>query len=192
MTTLLIDNYDSFTYNLAQYLWELGATLKIIRNDELSIDELATVPFERLIVSPGPGTPNDAGISLPAIKRFGSTCPVLGVCLGHQCLGQLYGAAVERIPVPKHGKVSTIKHDGTGVFAGLSSPLRATRYHSLVVAEHSVDQEQLSITAWSEDDGYIMGLQHRSLPLYGVQFHPESLMSEYGHALLANFLKINH
>ena len=184
---LVIDNYDSFTYNLVQYLGELGATIRVRRNNEVTLDEINTMAPDQIVSSPGPGRPEDAGVSNDAIRVFGERgVPVLGVCLGHQCIGQLYGGDVARAPRVMHGKTSTITHDGTGVFTGLPNPITATRYHSLVVERDSVPAA-LTVTAESED-GLVMGLRHRELPIEGVQFHPESILTESGHALLRNFL----
>lgn len=184
---VVVDNYDSFVYNLVQYLGELGAEPVVHRHDEITIDELIAAEPDAVLVSPGPGRPEDAGISNAAIRVFGERgIPVLGVCLGHQCIGQLYGGEVVRAPRVMHGKTSQITHDGAGVFAGLPSPIVATRYHSLIVERDSVPDD-LVITAESED-GLVMGLRHRELPVEGVQFHPESILTESGHALLRNFL----
>jgi len=185
---LVIDNYDSFTYNLVQYLGELGAEMEVVRNDARDIDELVALKPERVVISPGPGTPDDAGVSLDVIRTLGATTPVLGVCLGHQAIGRAFGATVDRARTQMHGKTSTIRHDGRGVFAGLSNPFVATRYHSLVVLRHTVPPV-LEITAESED-GEIMGLRHRELPVEGVQFHPESILTTEGKDLLRNFLAV--
>jgi anthranilate synthase component II len=186
---VVIDNYDSFVYNLVQYLGELGAEPIVHRHDDLGLDELRALEPDAVLVSPGPGRPEDAGVSNDAIRAFGEHgVPVLGVCLGHQCLGQVYGGRVERAPHVMHGKTSEITHDGEGVFAGVPSPFTATRYHSLVVARDSVP-DVLEITAESED-GLVMGLRHRELPIEGVQFHPESILTESGHELLRNFLRV--
>jgi anthranilate synthase/aminodeoxychorismate synthase-like glutamine amidotransferase len=184
---LVIDNYDSFTYNLVQYLGELGAEMRVVRNDAITVDEVATMRPERIVISPGPGTPDDAGVSLDVIRRFGATTPILGVCLGHQSIGQAYGATVARARTQMHGKTSEIRHQDGGVFKGLSNPFTATRYHSLVVLKDTVTPD-LEVTAWSED-GEIMGLRHRQHPVQGVQFHPESILTLEGKKLLANFLK---
>ena len=184
---LIIDNYDSFTYNLVQYLGELGAEMRVVRNDAVSVDDVVAMHPERIVISPGPGTPNDAGISLDVIRRLGATTPLLGVCLGHQSIGQAYGATVARARTQMHGKTSEIRHESSGVFAGLSNPFTATRYHSLVVLKDTVTPD-LEITAWSED-GEIMGLRHRHHPVQGVQFHPESILTLEGKKLLANFLR---
>jgi anthranilate synthase/aminodeoxychorismate synthase-like glutamine amidotransferase len=184
---LVIDNYDSFVYNLVQYLGELGAEPVVHRHDAVTLDEMEALAPDAVLVSPGPGRPEDAGLSNAAIEHFGTRgVPVLGVCLGHQCIGQLYGGSVVRAPRVMHGKTSEITHRGAGVFAGLPSPLTATRYHSLIVARDSVPDE-LEITAES-DDGLVMGLRHRELPVEGVQFHPESILTASGHDLLRNFL----
>ncbi len=184
---LVIDNYDSFVYNLVQYLGELGADPVVRRHDEVGLDEMRALEPDAVLVSPGPGRPENAGLSNAAIANFGERgVPVLGVCLGHQCIGQLYGGQVVRAPQVMHGKTSEIIHDGAGVFAGLPSPLTATRYHSLVVERGSVPAS-LVITA-ETTDGLVMGLRHRELPVEGVQFHPESILTDSGHALLRNFL----
>lgn len=184
---LMIDNYDSFTYNLVQYLGELGCEVRVLRNDECTVDKAAALRPSHVVISPGPCTPNEAGISLALIGRLAGKVPLLGVCLGHQSIGQAFGGKVVRARQVMHGKVSQVRHDGRGVFAGLPSPFTATRYHSLVVERASLPAE-LEITAESED-GEIMGLRHRSLPVEGVQFHPESIASEHGHAMLKTFLE---
>ncbi|HYE92634.1 MAG TPA: aminodeoxychorismate/anthranilate synthase component II [Terriglobales bacterium] len=183
---LVIDNYDSFTYNLVQYLGELGAEMRVVRNDAVSVDEVEAMRPERIVISPGPGTPDDAGISLDVIKRMGASTPILGVCLGHQSIGQAYGATVARAPAQMHGKTSDIRHESGGVFAGLSNPFVATRYHSLVVLRDTLTPD-LEVTAWT-DDGIVMGLRHRRHPVQGVQFHPESILTVEGKKLLGNFL----
>jgi anthranilate synthase/aminodeoxychorismate synthase-like glutamine amidotransferase len=184
---LVIDNYDSFVYNLVQYLGELGAEPIVHRHDAITIDEMRALEPDAVLISPGPGRPEDAGLSNEAIRAFGEHgTPVLGVCLGLQCIGQLYGGDVVRAPHVMHGKTSEITHNGAGVFAGLPSPLTATRYHSLVVARDSVP-DVLEITATSDDD-LVMGLRHREFPIEGVQFHPESILTDSGHSLLSNFL----
>ena len=183
---LVIDNYDSFVYNLVQYLGELGAEPVVHRHDALTLPEIEAIEPDAVVVSPGPGRPEDAGLSNAVIERFAGERPVLGVCLGHQCLGQVYGGDVVRAPEVMHGKTSLIHHEDAGVFAGLPNPLEATRYHSLVVDRDSVPDE-LEITAWT-DDGIVMGLRHRDHPTEGVQFHPESILTAAGHALLRNFL----
>ncbi len=184
---LVIDNYDSFTYNLVQYLGELGAVLKVVRNDELDVDGIAALTPDRVVISPGPGTPDQAGVSIEVIRRLGPRIPILGVCLGHQAIGRAFGATVARAGRQMHGKTSAIAHDDRGVFAGLSNPFVATRYHSLVIVRHTVPDE-LEVSAWSED-GEIMGVRHRHFPIEGVQFHPESILTVEGKALLRNFLK---
>ncbi len=188
----MIDNYDSFTYNLVQYLQTLGAEVKVVRNDAMSVDEIAAQRPERIVISPGPCTPNEAGVSLELIQRLGPTTPILGVCLGHQSIGQVYGGDVIRAGNIMHGKTSPIRHQGNGVFAGLPDRYQATRYHSLVVDKTTLP-DCLEVTAWTEnDDGSIeeiMGLRHREHPVEGVQFHPESILTEHGHALLKNFLQ---
>jgi anthranilate synthase component 2 len=184
---LMIDNYDSFTYNLVQYLGELGADVKVVRNDELGVDDVERLRPERIVISPGPCSPNEAGISLELIGRLGAKLPILGVCLGHQAIGQAYGGKVVHAKTLMHGKTSGVQHTGAGVFAGLPSPFTATRYHSLAV-ERTTLPDCLEVTAWT-DDGEIMGLRHRTLPVEGVQFHPEAILTEHGHALLKNFLE---
>jgi anthranilate synthase component 2 len=189
---LMIDNYDSFTYNLVQYLGELGAEVRVYRNDQVTLDEIAALNPERIVISPGPCTPNEAGISLALIERFGGHIPILGVCLGQQSIGQALGGKVVHARAVMHGKTSPIHHNGSGLFAGLPNPLQATRYHSLVVEKDTLP-DCLEITAWTETaDGAfdeIMGLRHRDWPLVGVQFHPESILTPQGHDLLANFLR---
>ena len=185
---LMIDNYDSFTYNLVQYFGELGEDVKVVRNDELTVDQIEAMKPDRIVLSPGPCTPNEAGVSLPVIERFKARTPILGVCLGHQAIGQAMGGDVIRAPQLMHGKTSKINHTGKGLFRGLNSGFEATRYHSLIVKSETLPRD-LEVTA-STDDGLIMGLQHKALPLHGVQFHPESIASENGHALLQNFLNI--
>jgi anthranilate synthase component 2 len=184
---LVLDNYDSFTYNLVQYLGELGAEVKVVRNDELSVDEVEALAPERLVISPGPCTPNEAGISLELVARLAGKLPILGVCLGHQAIGQAFGGKVVRARQVMHGKVSHIRHDGRGVFAGVPDDFVATRYHSLVVERSSLPAA-LQVTAQAED-GEIMGLRHAALAVEGVQFHPEALLTEHGHRMLENFLK---
>ena len=188
MKVLLIDNYDSFTYNLAQIFGELGADVVVKRNDEVALADIQTLRPARICISPGPGRPRDAGISCDVIRDFGAQIPLLGVCLGHQCIGEVFGAEIVRAPKLMHGKTSAISHKGTGVFENLAKPFEATRYHSLVVKRETLPQS-LTITAES-DDGEIMGLQHRGLPIHGVQFHPESILTEEGRKLLANFLRL--
>lgn len=183
---LVIDNYDSFVYNLVQYLGELGAEPLVIRHDELTMDEIAALDVDAVLISPGPGRPEDAGLSNDVIRHFAGSRPVLGVCLGHQCIGQIYGGDVVRAPQIMHGKTSLVHHDGAGVFSGLPDPFEATRYHSLVVDRASVP-EVLEVTAWTDDD-IVMGLRHREHDVEGVQFHPESILTAAGHDLLSNFL----
>jgi anthranilate synthase/aminodeoxychorismate synthase-like glutamine amidotransferase len=185
---LVIDNYDSFTYNLVQYFGELGADPLVKRNDEITLDEIAALKPERICISPGPCTPNEAGISCDVIRRFGPATPLLGVCLGHQSIGQVYGGEVVRAGRLMHGKTSPIHHKGTGVFAGLPSPFEATRYHSLLVKNETFPAS-LEITAWTEEQE-IMGLRHREFPIQGVQFHPESILTLEGKKLLKNFLSL--
>jgi anthranilate synthase component 2 len=188
---LMIDNYDSFTYNLVQYFGELGEEVVVYRNDEITLDQIAALKPDRMVISPGPCTPTEAGISIPAIARFAGEIPLLGVCLGHQSIGQHYGGDVVRARQVMHGKTSPIFHKNTGIFAGLNNPLTATRYHSLVVKKETLPA-CLEITAWTQtEDGAvdeIMGLRHKTLAVEGVQFHPESILTEQGHALLKNFL----
>ena len=183
---VLLDNYDSFTFNLFHRLGELGARVDVRRNDALTPGEALALGADAVVISPGPCDPDRAGISMALIEQASATCPVLGVCLGHQAIGQVFGGRVIRAPIPMHGKISPIHHDGTGVFAGLPNPFNATRYHSLVVERHSLPGE-LVVNAWTED-GLIMGLRHRSLPIHGVQFHPESIETDAGFGLLHNFL----
>ena len=188
---LMIDNYDSFTFNVVQYLMELGENVEVWRNDEISVDEIIKAAPEKIVISPGPCTPNEAGISLEVIERLAGSIPLLGICLGHQSIGQAFGGHIIRAPKVMHGKLSAIHHSGVGVFEGLPSPYQATRYHSLVI-DPSTLPEILEVTAWTEDESgeldAIMGVRHRSLSVEGVQFHPESILSEHGHALLKNFL----
>ncbi|HEX7560023.1 MAG TPA: aminodeoxychorismate/anthranilate synthase component II [Usitatibacter sp.] len=184
---LMIDNYDSFTYNLVQYLGELGEDVKVVRNDQLSVDEIEALAPERIVLSPGPCTPNEAGVSLELIPRFAGRIPILGVCLGHQAIGQAFGGRIVHAKTLMHGKVSRIHHAGAGVFRDLPTPYDATRYHSLAIERDSCPGA-LEVTAWTED-GEIMGVRHRTLPIEGVQFHPESILTQHGHALLSNFLK---
>jgi anthranilate synthase component 2 len=183
---LLIDNYDSFTYNLVQYLAELDADVHVHRNDVLTLEQIAAWKPERIVISPGPCTPNEAGISVPLIRRFADAIPILGVCLGHQAIGQAFGGNIVRAAQVMHGKVSPVAHDGRGVFTGLPSPLTATRYHSLAIERGSMPA-CLEVTATSAD-GEVMGVRHREWPVEGVQFHPEAILTEHGHALLRNFL----
>jgi anthranilate synthase/aminodeoxychorismate synthase-like glutamine amidotransferase len=181
----VIDNYDSFTYNLVQYLGELGADVQVFRNDQITLDELANLSPSHLVISPGPGDPNDGGISNETIRCFADKVPILGVCLGHQCMGAVFGGVVKRAPKLMHGKTSQIYHDGQGLFDGLPSPFEATRYHSLIVEEPLPDC--LEVTAFTID-GEVMSLRHRSHPTFGVQFHPESILTQHGKQLLKNFL----
>jgi anthranilate synthase component II len=184
---LVIDNYDSFTWNLVQYLGELGAEVRVVRNDEVGVDAIAAMKPAALVLSPGPCTPNEAGVTLAAIRQLAGKIPMLGVCLGHQAIGQAFGGEVVHAGKVMHGKTSAIRHDGRGVFRGVPSPFAATRYHSLAIRRASLPA-CLEVTAESED-GEIMGVRHRSLSVEGVQFHPESILSEHGHALLRNFLQ---
>ena len=185
---LLIDNYDSFTFNLVHFLGDVGGVCDVRRNDTLSVAEAMALAPEAIVLSPGPCTPNEAGICVDLIKAAAGKIPILGVCLGHQAIGQAFGGNVVRAPTPMHGKVSPVLHEGSDIFVGLPSPFAATRYHSLIV-DRATLPEVLVPTAWTED-GIIMGLRHRSLPIFGVQFHPESIASEHGHEMLANFLAI--
>ncbi len=185
---LVLDNYDSFVYILVQYLRELGAETTVVRNDEITVREAVALQPDAVLVSPGPGRPENSGICCAAIEELAGRCPILGVCLGHQCIAHVYGGSVVRAPAVMHGKVSEIRHDGAGVLTGVANPLRATRYHSLVVEPSSVP-DSLEVTATTAD-GVIMGLRHRSLALEGLQFHPESQMTVDGHAILANFLEL--
>ncbi len=184
---LMIDNYDSFTYNLVQYFGELGEDVGVYRNDEITLDEIARLKPARIVVSPGPCTPNEAGVSVPLIKRFAGEIPILGVCLGHQSIGQAFGGKIVHAKQLMHGKTSAIRHGEAGVFKGLPNPFQATRYHSLVIEKASLP-DCLEITAWT-DDGEIMGVRHKTLAVEGVQFHPESILTEHGHRLLQNFLE---
>ena len=188
---LMLDNYDSFTYNLVQYLGELGAEVETVRNDAITTAEIRDLDPSGIVISPGPCTPNEAGISLEVVEQLGESFPILGVCLGHQCIGQVFGGRVVRAGNIMHGKTSMVLHEGQGVFAGLPQPFEATRYHSLVIDKESVP-DCLEVTAWTEYENgemeEIMGVQHRGLPIFGVQFHPESIMTRSGHDLLQNFL----
>jgi anthranilate synthase component II len=186
MKLLMIDNYDSFTYNIVQYFGELGAEVEVVRNDEITLAELATRPFERLVISPGPCSPKEAGISVAAIQHFAGKLPILGVCLGHQAIGAAFGGTIVRAQQLMHGKTSVITTTQQGVFAGLPAQFTVNRYHSLSIARSSCPAE-LEITAWT-DDGEIMGVRHKTLAIEGVQFHPESILTEHGHAMLKNFL----
>ncbi|MDX1491548.1 MAG: aminodeoxychorismate/anthranilate synthase component II [Pseudohongiellaceae bacterium] len=191
---LMIDNYDSFTYNIVQYLGELGADVRVYRNDAITIDEIKALAPKQIVISPGPCTPNEAGISVAAIEAFAGKIPLLGICLGHQSIGQAFGGKIVRANTVMHGKLSDMYHNGEGVFTGLASPFSATRYHSLVIEKETLP-ECLEITAWTQtEDGQldeIMGVRHKTLPVEGVQFHPESILSEHGHQLLKNFLESN-
>ncbi|MGA0023973.1 MAG: aminodeoxychorismate/anthranilate synthase component II [Burkholderiales bacterium] len=186
---LMIDNYDSFTYNLVQYFGELGEEVAVHRNDEITLEEIALLNPARIVVSPGPCTPNEAGVSVPLIKNFAGKIPILGVCLGHQSIGQAFGGKIVHARQLMHGKTSLIRHEGAGVFRGLPRPFPATRYHSLVIERDSLP-DCLEVTAWT-DDGEIMGVRHKTLAVEGVQFHPESILTEHGHQLLKNFLEEN-
>ncbi|HYO87603.1 MAG TPA: aminodeoxychorismate/anthranilate synthase component II [Candidatus Limnocylindrales bacterium] len=185
---LVIDNYDSFTYNLVQYFGELGAEMCVVRNDQIALAEIRALDPSHIVISPGPGTPDDSGVSLEVLRELGPSLPVLGVCLGHQAIGQVFGGVVKRAPYLMHGKTSLIYHQGTDVFAGLPTPFEATRYHSLIVEESSLPGA-LEVTARTID-GEIMGLRHRVYPVYGVQFHPESILTEHGKMMLQNFLNM--
>ena len=189
---LMIDNYDSFTWNLVQYLGELGAEVRVFRNDRITLEEVERLAPERIVISPGPCTPNEAGISVELVRRFAGRVPILGVCLGHQCIGQAFGGRIVHAREIMHGKTSMIRHAGKGVFRGLPDPFEATRYHSLVIERESLP-ECLEVTAWTEREGgemdEIMGVRHRELPVEGVQFHPESILTAVGHDLLRNFLE---
>jgi anthranilate synthase component 2 len=183
----VIDNYDSFTYNLVQYLGELGASVQVVRNDAASVGEVAAIKPERIVISPGPGRPEDAGITMAVVRELGERTPILGVCLGHQAIGAAFGGHVVRAGVPMHGKTSIIEHNGRGVFSGISEAFPASRYHSLVVSEDGLP-DALEVTARTKEDHVIMGLRHRTWPVHGVQFHPESILTGEGHKLLRNFL----
>ena len=185
---LVIDNYDSFTYNLVQYLGELGAEVRVMRNDVVTLEDIVKARPDRIVISPGPGRPEQAGVTMSVIRHLGQTTPILGVCLGHQAIGAVFGGAVVRAGVPMHGKTSTIEHDGRGVFRGIAGPFVASRYHSLVVAEEGLPGE-LEVAARTREDGSIMGLRHRSWPVHGVQFHPESILTGEGRHILQNFLE---
>ncbi len=191
---LMIDNYDSFTYNLVQYFGELGEQVEVCRNDQISVEEIEQLNPERIVISPGPCTPNEAGVSLAVIDHFGGKLPLLGVCLGHQSIGQAFGAKVVHAKTIMHGKTSMVRHHDVGVFRGLKNPLEATRYHSLVLAADTLP-DCLEITAWTEDENgeldEIMGLRHKTLAIEGVQFHPESILTECGHEMLKNFLEMS-
>ena len=185
---VVVDNYDSFTYNLVQYLGELGAEVKVVRNDAATVAEVAALGAERIVISPGPGRPEDAGITMAVIRELGTKTPIFGVCLGHQALGAVFGGQVVRAQVPMHGKTSTIEHNSRGVFTGITEPFLASRYHSLVVSDAGLP-EDLEVTARTKEDHSIMGLRHRHLPVHGVQFHPESILTGEGHRILRNFLE---
>ena len=185
---LMIDNYDSFTYNIVQYFGQLGENVQVHRNDRITLAEIEALQPTRLVISPGPCSPEEAGISVAAIRHFAGKIPILGVCLGHQCIGQAFGGRVVRARRPMHGKVSQIRHDGTGLYEGMPDPFTATRYHSLII-ERANCPTCLEITSWT-DDGIIMGVRHKEFPVFGVQFHPESILTEGGKVLLANFLKV--
>ena len=184
----VLDNYDSFTYNLVQYLGELGADVVVKRNDEVTVADIVALKPERIVLSPGPGRPEDAGVMMDLIKELGQTTPIFGVCLGHQAIGAAFGGSVVRAAAPMHGKTSTIEHNSRGVFTGIAAPFDASRYHSLVVAQDDLP-EQLEVTARTSGDGVIMGLRHRTLPIHGVQFHPESILTSEGRRILRNFLE---
>jgi anthranilate synthase/aminodeoxychorismate synthase-like glutamine amidotransferase len=186
----ILDNYDSFTYNLVQYMGELGAELVVHRNDKITCDQIEALAPEKIVISPGPCTPNEAGISMEVVQRFAGKVPIFGVCLGHQSIGQVFGGTVARAPYIMHGKTSQIHHDGEGVYAGLPNPFTATRYHSLIVERDSVPQS-LRVVAETED-GLVMGLRHRDMAVEGVQFHPESILTSQGQRLLGNFLGVSH
>jgi anthranilate synthase component 2 len=188
MKIFLLDNYDSFTYNLVHYLAEKGAEVSVVRNDQIGVPEVMAMKPDGIVISPGPGTPQESGICLELIRQASGRIPLLGVCLGHQAIGEAFGGKVIRAPKPMHGKVSGIYHEGTGVFTGLPIPFNATRYHSLIVDRASLP-DCLEVTAVTADDGLIMGLAHKEHPTHGVQFHPESIASEYGHEIIGNFLK---
>lgn len=189
---LMIDNYDSFTYNVVQYLGELGADVRVYRNDEITIEEIEALNPDHLVISPGPCTPNEAGVSVAAIEHFAGKLPILGICLGHQSIGQAFGGDIVRAKQVMHGKTSPVHHENTGVFEGLAQPVEVTRYHSLVIDQNTLP-DCLEVTSWTQDDegnvDEIMGVRHKTLDIEGVQFHPESILTEQGHDLLANFLK---
>jgi para-aminobenzoate synthetase component 2 len=185
---LVVDNYDSFTYNLVQHLGELGATLRVFRNDQFSLRDVENLKPDHIVISPGPCTPNEAGMSSEVIRCFGNSIPIFGVCLGHQCIGAVFGGVVDRAPQVMHGKTSLIHHDGKTIFREIPNPFEATRYHSLIVEREGLP-EVLEITAWNEE-GLIMGIKHKEFPIWGVQFHPESILTPYGKKLLKNFISI--
>ena len=184
---VVVDNYDSFTYNLVQYLGELGAEVRVLRNDAVTASDVAACAPDKIVISPGPGRPEDAGVTMDVIRQLGQHTPILGVCLGHQAIGAVFGGSVIRARAPMHGKTSVIEHDGRGIFTGIAEPFVASRYHSLIVSDEALPQE-LEVTARTKDDRAIMGLRHRSWPVYGVQFHPESILTGEGHRMLRNFL----
>ena len=186
---LMIDNYDSFTYNLVQYFGELGAEIRVRRNDEVTPGEVDAMQPSQIVISPGPGRPEDAGVTLDVIRRFGPTTPILGVCLGHQAIGVVYGGTVRRATTPMHGKTSTVVHDGKGVFSGMTEPFLAGRYHSLIIASDSIPAD-LEVAARTPDDDTIMAVRHRKYPVHGVQFHPESVLTDEGRRILKNFLDL--
>jgi anthranilate synthase/aminodeoxychorismate synthase-like glutamine amidotransferase len=186
---LVIDNYDSFTYNLVQYLGELGAEIRVRRNDEITLEEIDAMAPDQILISPGPGRPEQAGITADVIRRFGPKTPLLGVCLGHQAIGMVYGGTVGRAATPMHGKTSTVVHDGKGLFRGMTGPFQAGRYHSLIIQGESVPAE-LEVAARTKEDGIIMAVRHRSYPVHGVQFHPESVLTDEGRRILRNFLDL--
>ena len=185
---LVIDNYDSFTYNLVQYLGELGADVRVMRNDVVSLEDVNAAKADCIVISPGPGRPEDAGVTMSVIRALGERTPILGVCLGHQAIGAVFGGDVVRAGVPMHGKTSTIEHDGRGVFSGINGPFVASRYHSLIVADRDLPAD-LEVTARTKEDGIVMGLRHKRWPVHGVQFHPESILTGEGKTILRNFLK---
>jgi anthranilate synthase/aminodeoxychorismate synthase-like glutamine amidotransferase len=185
---VIIDNYDSFTYNLVQYLGELGADVRVMRNDVVTVDEVRAAKPDRIVISPGPGRPENAGVTMPVIEQLGETTPILGVCLGHQAIGAVFGGSVVRAAVPMHGKTSTIEHDGRGVFTGIEGPFLASRYHSLIVADEGLPAD-LIVSARTREDNTIMGLRHRTWPVHGVQFHPESILTAEGRRILRNFVE---
>jgi anthranilate synthase/aminodeoxychorismate synthase-like glutamine amidotransferase len=185
---IVIDNYDSFTYNLVQFLGELGAEVRVMRNDAVTVGDVEAAKPDRIVISPGPGRPEEAGITMSVIRELGGRTPLLGVCLGHQAIGAVFGGTIVRAAAPMHGKTSTIEHDGLGVFHGIDSPFVASRYHSLIVAESDLPAE-LQVSARTRDDGAIMGLRHRTKPIHGVQFHPESILTGAGPHILRNFLE---
>jgi anthranilate synthase/aminodeoxychorismate synthase-like glutamine amidotransferase len=189
MMVLVIDNYDSFTFNLVQYLGELGAVVAVRRHDEVTAQDIEATGPSRILISPGPGRPEEAGVTMDVVRAFGPRLPILGVCLGHQAIGAVFGGRVVRAPVPVHGKTSTIEHDARGVFAGITTPFQASRYHSLVVSDEGWP-ESLVISARSKEDNLVMGLRHKEWPLHGVQFHPESILTHEGRRMLRNFLEL--